>query len=195
MSIMAENVYDDAVIDVVGPGKLLSEPFIIKDIFIKDATTRQLDFSSKFMLTSTVERRSKFNAFVLYFDVFFNPSGQAVPEGEVVQIVREGQPHVAELWPVGGKAAPKRRQSIGRGESGVVSFSTGPQSLPTHWKQTLFMLREPISVVEGTVISGTFYCRKSENNSRELEVEIHYQVRNEDESQGNAVNVQIFRVR
>lgn len=30
MSIMAENVYDDAVIDVIGPGKLLSEPFIIK---------------------------------------------------------------------------------------------------------------------------------------------------------------------
>lgn len=119
---------------------------------VKDVTTRQLDFTSKFALTSTVERRSKVNAFVLYFDVFFNPSGQAVPEGEVVQIVREGQPLVAELWPVGGKPAPKRRQSIGRKSSGVVSFSTGPQSLPTHWKQTLFMLHEPILVVEGGLI-------------------------------------------
>lgn len=31
----------------------------------------------------------------------------------------------------------------------VASFTTGPQSIPTHWKQTLFLLKEPIVVHEG----------------------------------------------
>jgi hypothetical protein len=31
----------------------------------------------------------------------------------------------------------------------VESFTTGPRSVPTHWKQTVFLLREGVSVVEG----------------------------------------------
>lgn len=30
-----------------------------------------------------------------------------------------------------------------------ISFSTGPQATPTHWKQTVFSLSEPISISEG----------------------------------------------
>lgn len=30
-----------------------------------------------------------------------------------------------------------------------VKFSTGPHSQPTHWKQTVFSLSEPISITEG----------------------------------------------
>lgn len=30
-----------------------------------------------------------------------------------------------------------------------VHFSTGPFSTPTHWKQTVFSLSEPISITEG----------------------------------------------
>ena len=61
-------------------------------------TTRQLDFSSKFTLVSTAEKRSKVTAFVLYFDVYFNPSGQEVPEGTKVQVIRGGEVVVAEFW-------------------------------------------------------------------------------------------------
>lgn len=32
----------------------------------------------------------------------------------------------------------------------ITSFSTGPESIPTHWKQTVFLLKEPIGVEEGT---------------------------------------------
>lgn len=31
-----------------------------------------------------------------------------------------------------------------------ICFSTGPESTPTHWKQTVFSLSEPISITEGT---------------------------------------------
>lgn len=30
-----------------------------------------------------------------------------------------------------------------------IHFSTGPYSAPTHWKQTVFSLSEPISITEG----------------------------------------------
>jgi protein arginine N-methyltransferase 3 len=36
------------------------------------------------------------------------------------------------------------------GLEGMHSFSTGPRSEPTHWKQTLFLLREGVMVEEGT---------------------------------------------
>lgn len=34
----------------------------------------------------------------------------------------------------------------------VTSFSTGLDSRPTHWKQTVFLLREPILAEEGTFL-------------------------------------------
>lgn len=34
-----------------------------------------------------------------------------------------------------------------------VHFSTGPHATPTHWKQTVFSLSEPISITEGNIES------------------------------------------
>ncbi|XP_011865851.1 PREDICTED: protein arginine N-methyltransferase 1 [Vollenhovia emeryi] len=53
-----------------------------------------------------------------------------------------------------------------------VHFSTGPSSLPTHWKQTAFFLKEPISITEGEVMNGTLVCQRHRNN-RGLRVDIH----------------------
>ena len=48
----------------------------------------------------------------------------------------------------------------------------------------------------GTTVHGTFKCRKSEGNSRELDVEIHYVVKAPADEQaiGDAV-VQMYKVR
>ena len=48
----------------------------------------------------------------------------------------------------------------------------------------------------GAVVQGTFKCRKSNDNSRELDVEIHYSVKQagEDEQPSELV-VQTFKVR
>lgn len=37
-----------------------------------------------------------------------------------------------------------------------ISFSTGPQATPTHWKQTVFSLSEPVSITEGELFSFLF---------------------------------------
>ncbi|XP_024879914.1 protein arginine N-methyltransferase 1 [Temnothorax curvispinosus] len=54
-----------------------------------------------------------------------------------------------------------------------VHFSTGPHSTPTHWKQTVFSLSEPISITEGEVINGTLVCRRHCKDIRGLMVIIH----------------------
>ncbi|EPQ54848.1 protein arginine N-methyltransferase [Gloeophyllum trabeum ATCC 11539] len=201
LSAMSEDVYHDAVMDVVGPETLVSEPYLIKDLHLGSVSPRQLSFTSSFTLVSTSDRRTKVHAFILYFDTFFTLTGQPIPEGTEVHIVNQGDAILAEVWPVGalpGRAPkPVRRESQGEGlkKEKITSFSTGPRSEPTHWKQTLFFLREPIVVEEGTVVSGTFHCRKSEGNSRELDVEIHYTVKNEGDKEPGDVVVQMFKVR
>jgi len=201
LSVMADGLYDEDIVDVVGPDAIVSEPYVIKDLLLKDIVPRQLDFSSPFTLVSNADRRTKIHAFVLYFDTFFTRDGEPVPPDTEVKIVKEGEIALAEIWPVGGKAAPQRRASQGEGLLGktkakITSFSTGPKSVPTHWKQSIFLLREPITVDEGNVVSGTFHCRKSETNSRELEVEIHYSVRESaDASSSGDIVVQIYKVR
>ncbi len=73
-------------------------------------------------------------------------------------VVKEAEGILAEVWRVGGGASkPFRRKSSqgdallsGKEKQKITSFSTGPESVPTHWKQTLFLLREPIVMQDGT---------------------------------------------
>lgn len=57
-----------------------------------------------------------------------------------------------------------------------VSFSTSPVTKATHWMQTLFILEEPCTVHVGDSIHGSFGCKKSAKNPRELDVVIEYRV-------------------
>lgn len=79
--------------------------------------------------------------------------------------MRSRSPSVGALSDYGGKEkereegarSPSRRERMRRQSSVRLkreqargqSFTTGPESEPTHWKQTLFLLREPIVVQEG----------------------------------------------
>ncbi|KAA1472227.1 S-adenosyl-L-methionine-dependent methyltransferase [Dentipellis sp. KUC8613] len=197
LSAMGEEVDEEAIVDVVGPDTVLSEPCTVKDLIIRDITTRQLDFTAPFTLVSTAERRTKIHSFVLYFDTFFSPTGDPVPEGTEVTVRKDGAGAVAEVWHVGGRPhIPRRPSQNVKEKDRITSFSTGPASEPTHWKHTIFLLEEPIVVDEGTVVSGTFHCKKSEENSRELDVELHYAVReNKDAPVPEEVVVQLYKVR
>ncbi|KAL6300670.1 S-adenosyl-L-methionine-dependent methyltransferase [Sparassis latifolia] len=200
LSAMGRDVYEDAIVDIVGPETIYSEAYTIKDLYLGDVISRQLDFSTPFTLVSTAERRTKIHAFVLYFDVFFTATGEPIPPDTDVYLAREGDPLLAEVWPLGGRAHTARRLSMGeplkgKGRPKVTSFSTGPASVSTHWKQTLFLLREPMTVSEGTTVQGTFKCRKSATNSRELDVEIHYVVQEPSEAAVGDAVVQMFKVR
>ncbi|KAI8388385.1 S-adenosyl-L-methionine-dependent methyltransferase [Radiomyces spectabilis] len=71
-------------------------------------------------------------------------------------------------------------------KDGETFLGTGPFSEDTHWKQTIFILQEPIPMKRGDKLSGVFTCHKGLENPRELECEIEYTV------DGSVTRVQNF---
>ncbi|SCV73747.1 BQ2448_6177 [Microbotryum intermedium] len=108
-------------------------------------------------------------------------------------------------------------------KEGEVYFTTGAHGTPTHWKQTMFLLKEPIQVEQGafgtpilfyrirlsltrclhsldfakagTVIDGSFKCSKNPENSRELVVEVTWTVQASAEGRKGSVKAQVWKVR
>jgi protein arginine N-methyltransferase 3 len=143
LSAMAHGVYNEAIIDIISPDSLASQPYLLKGLHFNSTTPRNLDFSSPFTLTSTTPKPIKIHAFVLYFDTFFTTTSDAVPPSIPVKVTKQGDVALAEVWPMGGKPPPQRRANTGaelkqKEDRRVTSFSTGPDGQPTHWKQTVF---------------------------------------------------------
>lgn len=55
-----------------------------------------------------------------------------------------------------------------------VVFSTGPQAKYTHWKQTVFYLKDTLTVCADEEIRGRITCAPNPRNPRDLDIEIHY---------------------
>lgn len=58
-----------------------------------------------------------------------------------------------------------------------VEFSTSPYGKNTHWKQVVFYTERDIKVSKGDVLKGSFACRKSTTNFRELDIKISYHMK------------------
>lgn len=56
----------------------------------------------------------------------------------------------------------------------IVSFSTGPLSAYTHWKQTVFYTADVFSVYRGESIEGTIACSPNKKNPREVDIVLSY---------------------
>jgi protein arginine N-methyltransferase 1 len=57
-----------------------------------------------------------------------------------------------------------------------IRFSTGPHTKYTHWKQTVFYLREVLTVEEGEVVQGYLSNKPNNKNRRDLDVKIDYEL-------------------
>lgn len=53
-----------------------------------------------------------------------------------------------------------------------ISFSTSPNSTPTHWKQVVFYVKTPHAVVVGDEIKGKIICRRDRKDLRALVIKI-----------------------
>jgi len=60
-----------------------------------------------------------------------------------------------------------------------IFFSTGPHAPYTHWKQTVFYLKEVISIKKGEEITGEFECKPNAKNPRDLDIVISYKFQGE----------------
>lgn len=61
-----------------------------------------------------------------------------------------------------------------------IRFSTGPHTKYTHWKQTVFYLRDVLTVEEGEKISGRLSNKPNKKNRRDLDIQIDYHLQTED---------------
>jgi protein arginine N-methyltransferase 1 len=60
-----------------------------------------------------------------------------------------------------------------------VIFSTGPAARYTHWKQTVFYLKDTLAVKEGEEIKGVFKLAPNKHNERDLDITIDYEFQGE----------------
>ena len=63
-----------------------------------------------------------------------------------------------------------------------IRFSTGPHTKYTHWKQTVFYLREVLTVDEGESVTGYLTNQPNQKNKRDLDIKITYELLTEDTS-------------
>lgn len=56
-----------------------------------------------------------------------------------------------------------------------VYFSTGPRARYTHWKQTVFYLRDVLSIRQNETISGNLACKPNAKNPRDLDIVVDYE--------------------
>ena len=67
-----------------------------------------------------------------------------------------------------------------------IKFSTGPHAKYTHWKQTVFYLREVLKVQQDESLSGFLTCKPNEKKPRDLDINISYQLESVDHSRATA---------
>ncbi|KAI9673182.1 MAG: type I protein arginine N-methyltransferase Rmt1 [Caeruleum heppii] len=61
-----------------------------------------------------------------------------------------------------------------------IRFSTGPHTRYTHWKQTVFYLKDVLTVEEGERITGELAVRPSDKTKRDLDIKLLYELETDD---------------
>ena len=168
MPAMKAGLVDEAWTDVFEANQLVTSTDTIYELPLQTMSAKQPSFTAPFSLKAS--KSTSIRAFVSWFDTWFTPDGnptpsaEQAPQGEDMKggQVLEGLPDVTVKCPeerdVRGLDLEKNSivdkdtdESGSKGET--VSFTTGPQGLETHWKQTLFVLKEPLAVEAGEAVA------------------------------------------
>ena len=59
-----------------------------------------------------------------------------------------------------------------------IVLKTGPYEQYTHWKQTVFYLKDVLPIKKGDLLKGTVACRPNAGNPRDLDIDIAYEFKN-----------------
>lgn len=216
MSAMTKGLTEEAYTESLKPEAVVSSVADIYDLPLQIMSYRQPTFVAPFTLECTSD--APVHGFASWFDTWFMTDSKPWPLNEAGQPekrdTRGGEkldglpecdlraPTEADVPAIGLRHnAVSDIEGTGKGE--VVSFTTGPFGLETHWKQTVFLLKEAIEVKKGDILAGEIHVTQSTDNSRELDVEIHYTLSDsakteEEGPKARRVNtrlVQLFKVR
>lgn len=62
----------------------------------------------------------------------------------------------------------------------TIAFSTGPHTKYTHWKQTVFYLKDVLTVQQGETVGSKLTCRPNDKNRRDLDISVEYKLETTD---------------
>jgi len=145
----------------------------LKDVFMQKDSVKDTDkgFVTDFELKVTAPGSTMVHGFLGWFDTYFTKDGRDVPSLSLAKDL--GDLDTSE-------------------QGGEIQFTTGPHGTETHWKQSLFLLKDGgVRVEEGEVLRGSFRCTKRrEENSRELVVEMVWRKEGERDDR-----IQVWNVR
>eukprot|EP00903_Cladosiphon_okamuranus_P008475 g8142.t1 len=167
-SSMADLPLDEASVEVVDRSDMVTERCLCRDFNHETVEDEDLDFEAPFEMIVT--KPGTVSGLVLSFDTgFFAKSDPPPPPPELSD--SENTATVAATTTVApqeaaGDAAERTTRTT------VASwFSTGPESRPTHWKQTLLWLRpseKPEGLANGDAVAGRLSLHRNDLNPREL---------------------------
>lgn len=162
MQAMKVGLVDEAWTDIFTPNQVISSIETIFELPLQTMTAKQPSFDSPFSLE--IKESCSLQAFVSWFDTWFTPDGLPIPQtgrgdmqgGEKLHGLVDVELKCPKDEDVRGLNLEKgaiinRSTDVGDGKGEIVSFTTGPHGLETHWKQTLFVLKEPIEVEKGEI--------------------------------------------
>lgn len=170
MGAMRTGLADEAWTEMLKPEQIAASTETLLDLPLHSISPQQPSFSAPFALR--VSRSCTIQAFVSWFDTWFTPDGNPRPqsEGEEFPVppgtALDGLPPVETRCPEESEIRGltlKRDNIVPRNTDGerstgqTVSFTTSPFGLETHWKQTLFVLKEPIEAEEGTFVRTVWW--------------------------------------
>lgn len=167
MRSMLANIYDEVLVRDVKTANLAADSAPFLHMPLHTITATDLSFAKKAFSMPIKDDIDALDGWVIWFDTFFLPSrDDAVPPTAR-----------AEDW-------------AGKGGKGV-AFTTGPGGRETHWHQGVLLIdrgkRDGTPLKKGQVIKGNIGYKKREENSRELEIEVDWEVDGSDEEMGRQV--------
>ena len=156
MTSMLAHIYDEVLIRDLKSSILPAESESFLQLPLHDTRKDNLTFSGKPFAMNLKEDIDSLDGFVIWFDTFFLPSRDD-------QVPADAR---AEEW----------TQKGGKGGA----FTTGCAGPETHWRQGVLLIdhgkRQAESLKKGQTVSGEIGYRKRDDNARELDIEIRWDV-------------------
>ena len=162
MTSMTTHIYDEVLIRDLETSILAAEPVAFLRLSLHTAKKDELTFSGQAFTMTLKADVDSLDGFVIWFDTFFLPD----------QVSTVPDDAKAENW--------------GGHERKGVAFTTGPGGPKTHWRQGVLLIdhskRPAEALRKGQVIEGEIGYKKRSSNSRELEIEIKWNVAGHEET-------------
>uniref|UniRef100_A0A8C5NX36 Protein arginine N-methyltransferase 2 n=1 Tax=Jaculus jaculus TaxID=51337 RepID=A0A8C5NX36_JACJA len=163
---------------ILKPEDCLSEPCTILQLDMRTVQISDLE-TMRGELRFDIQKAGTLHGFTAWFSVHF----QSLDEGQPQQVLSTGPLH-----PLAGGCALSSGLPLRLAGGCALSFST------THWKQTLFMMDDPVPVHTGDVLTGSVVLQRNPVWRRHMSVALSWAVTSRQDPTSQRVGEKVFPI-